>query len=81
MKLRESPSGFAQFVALSSLAQVVEGLKDEKLDAADEVMGPGEKGWVAIDANLHSWPSWPTISKKLGARSSPARTPKSSGST
>jgi biopolymer transport protein ExbD len=32
-----------------TLTQIVEGLADDKFDASDEVLGPGDKKWLAID--------------------------------
>jgi biopolymer transport protein ExbD len=36
-----------------SLAQVVEGLKDETWDSTDEVLGPADRRWTAIENHPH----------------------------
>ena len=43
--------GSPQFVQGLTLAQVVEGLRDGQWELTDEVMGPGDSAWVAIESH------------------------------
>lgn len=48
-KLRHA--GSPQFISGLSMAQIVEGLADDKFDTSDEVFGPGDTRWTPIESH------------------------------